>query len=385
MTPQRGFPVAEFEARLAKAQQLMGEENIDALLLTAEPEVRYFTGYLTRFWESPTRPWFLIVPQSGKPIAVIPSIGADLMRTTWIDDIRTWPAPDLSDDGVSLLADALSETIGPSGTIGIPSGIETHLRMPLNDFARLKSQLGNTHFRDDGNIMRTLRMVKSPAEIEKIRHACSIAGKAFNTVPSFAHEGTSLEEVFRRFQIACLEQGADWVSYTAGGAGPNGYADVISPANETPLANGDILMLDTGLVWDGYFCDFDRNFAIGTPTQKAAKAHAHLIEAVDTAMAIAKPDLTAADLFHAMDTILGKDNAGGRLGHGLGMQLTEGLSLIPTDHTQLKRGMVLTLEPGIITGAGRIMVHEENIVITESGAEFLSPPASSNIVQCDAP
>ncbi|MEL7429159.1 MAG: aminopeptidase P family N-terminal domain-containing protein, partial [Pseudomonadota bacterium] len=83
----------------------MAAQGLDGLLLTTAPELYYFTGYLTRFWESPSRPWFLIVPVSGKPVAVIPGIGAALMGTTWIDDIRTWNAPDLEDDGVSQRSD----------------------------------------------------------------------------------------------------------------------------------------------------------------------------------------------------------------------------------------------------------------------------------------
>ncbi|MEZ5876760.1 MAG: aminopeptidase P family N-terminal domain-containing protein [Tepidamorphaceae bacterium] len=74
--PERGFPQAEFAQRTERAQALMAQADLDALLLTTEAEIRYFTGYLTRFWESPTRPWFLIVPAFGKPAAVIPGIGA---------------------------------------------------------------------------------------------------------------------------------------------------------------------------------------------------------------------------------------------------------------------------------------------------------------------
>ena len=71
-----GFPGKEFEKRLTNAQEKMSLAGLDALFLTAETDIRYFTGFLTRFWESPTRPWFLVLPQTGKPIAVIPSIGA---------------------------------------------------------------------------------------------------------------------------------------------------------------------------------------------------------------------------------------------------------------------------------------------------------------------
>ena len=119
----RGFSISEFQARTQKAQKEMAAIGIDCLLLTTEPEIRYFTGFLTRFWESPTRPWFLVLPQSGKPVAVIPSIGFELMSKTWIDDIRVWTAPRPSDDGVGLLADTLSEVLVPSAKIGIPSGL----------------------------------------------------------------------------------------------------------------------------------------------------------------------------------------------------------------------------------------------------------------------
>jgi len=367
----RGFDQSEFAARTAKAQALMAEHGLAALLLTTEPEVRYFTGYLTRFWESPTRPWFLIVPASGKPVAVIPSIGAALMGQTWIDDIRTWSSPDLKDDGISLLADTLNELV-PGGQIGIPDRHETHLRMPLRDLRRLGRKV---KLATDFGIIRQLRMVKSPAEIAKIATACQIAGRAFARVPEIAAEGVPLDTVFRRFQMLCLEEGADWVPYVAGGAAQVGYADVISPASEAPLARGDVLMLDTGLVRDGYFSDFDRNWSVGPASVAVRDAHARLIEASDAAFDIARPGRTAADLFHAMNTVLTRDAEGtdaGRLGHGLGMSLTEWPSLIPSDHTVLEPGMVLTLEPGIAVG-DKIIVHEENIVITEGAPEFLSP------------
>ena len=88
----QGFTTAEFKARLKRAQGRMDDADLDAILLTTEPDIRYFTGYLTRFWESPCRPWFLVLPRAGDPIAVIPSIGAALMARTWISDIRTWRA-----------------------------------------------------------------------------------------------------------------------------------------------------------------------------------------------------------------------------------------------------------------------------------------------------
>ena len=376
----QGFEIAEFKARLTRAQSRMDAAGLDAILLTTEPDIRYFTGYLTRFWESPCRPWFLVLPRSGDPIAVIPSIGAALMARSWITDIRCWRAPDLEDDGISLLAETL-RALGPS--IGTPSGLQSHLRMPLTDFARLNAALPQP-IGADFDILRSLRLVKSEAEIEKIKTACQIATRAFARVPEIASMGQPLAQVFRDFQRLCLDEGADWVPYLAGAAAPGGYGDVISPADDRPLAAGDILMLDTGLVHDGYFCDFDRNFSVGRPSADVAEGHSRLIEATYAAFEAARPGSTAAELFHVMDKIVTGGAGGseaGRYGHGLGMNLTEWPSLIPTDHTPLVSGMVLTLEPGIELAPGRALVHEENIVIRENGAEWLSQPYSAEILE----
>jgi len=380
--PARGFPTSEFQTRTATAQRLMAQAGLSALLLTAEPEVRYYTGFLTRFWESPTRPWFVIVPASGTPIAVIPSIGAHLMRQTWVADIRTWQAPDYVDDGIGLLADALREVVPVGGAFGMADQMESHARMPRADLQRLQTLLGDRTLAGDAQITRRLRMIKSTNEVAKIEHAAGIADRAFDRVDEFARAGAPLSQVFRSFQAMCLMEGADWVPYLAGGADAGGYGDVISPASDDPLQTGDVLMLDTGLVWDGYFCDFDRNFSIGPAAMAVQTAHDRLIDATHAAFEIAKPGAVISDLFHAMNAVTNPDGAvqdAGRLGHGLGMQLTEWPSIIAADHTPLEAGMVLTLEPCVDLGNGKIMVHEENIVIGANGATYLSTPQDSSI------
>ncbi|MDK3018306.1 M24 family metallopeptidase [Pseudodonghicola flavimaris] len=378
--PARGFPESEYRARLQRAQRGMAAVGCDALLLTTEADILYFTGFLTRFWESPTRPWFLILPAAGDPVAVIPAIGAALMARGWIADIRTWPAPQPEDDGVSLLADTLTELLGPRARVGLPMGLETQLRMPLTDWARLQALCG-LRFDGDSGLVAGLRAVKSEAEIAAIRATCAVAGRAFARVTEIARAGVPLDQVFRDFQRLCLEEGADWVPYLAGAAAPGGYEDVISPATTEPLRPGDVLMLDTGLRRDGYFCDFDRNYAVGPPSPAVREAHAALVAAVEEVAAALRPGQTAAQLHGALRAALSPhgEPGGGRLGHGLGLQLTEGLSLIPEDRTVLEAGMVITLEPGIVLGPGRMLVHEENVVLRETGAEFLSPPAARDI------
>ena len=354
----------------------MAEAGMDALLLTTEPEVRYFTGFLTQFWQSPTRLWFLVVPKQGKPIAVIPAIGAECMAQTWIDDIRTWPAPQPEDDGISLLAGTLCEVAGNGGIVGLPMGHESHLRMPLGDFHKLQKQLTTIEFVDGTDLMRRLRVVKSEAEVAKIAYICDVASAAFQALPSLLSVGQTEYEIFQTFKIECLRQGADDVSYLVGGAGQGGYSDIISPPSDTATELGDLLILDTGCLFDGYFCDFDRNFALGHATDEVRRAYEVVYQATEAGLAAARPGTTCADLYYAMQRVMeaggALGNEVGRLGHGLGMQLTEHPSHTPWDHTVLEPGMVLTLEPGMTFAPGRMMVHEEDIVIREDGAALLT-------------
>ncbi len=386
--PPRGFPEAEFAARTEKAQAAMAAAGLDALLLTTEPDVRYFTGFLTQFWQSPTRPWFLVVPAKGKPVAVIPTIGVDCMARTWLDDIRSWSSPQPDDDGRSLLAATLMDLAGrklagKTGRVGVLKGKETHLRMPLGDFEQLAWMLPDMSFHDATAILRGLRMVKSQREIEKIAYVCDTVSGAFEAAPQLFATGQSDIEVFRRFKIACLARGVDDVSYLVGGAGQGGYGDIISPPSGRALRDGDVLILDTGCLFDGYFCDFDRNFAIGRADDAVRRAYEVVWRATEAGLAAVRPGATCAELFAAMQAVLEEGGAlgndVGRLGHGLGMQLTEWPSHTPWDRTELREGMVLTLEPGMTFAEGKVMVHEENIVVREHGAELLTRRAAPEL------
>jgi Xaa-Pro aminopeptidase len=136
------------------------------------------------------------------------------------------------------------------------------------------------------------------------------------------------------------------------------------------------MIIDTGITFDGYFCDFDRNWAIGHADDASRRAYDTLYRATDAGLAAAVPGATSADLFRAMRDVIVAEGYEcgnvGRLGHGLGMQLTEWPSHAPHDETVLEPGMVLTLEPGLAIGPGRTMVHEENLVIGTDGAELLT-------------
>jgi Xaa-Pro aminopeptidase len=384
--PERGFPESEFMARAARAQAMMAERGLDALLVCTEPEVRYLTGFHTPFWQSPTRPWFVILPAEGRPVAVIPGIGASAMATTWVTDIRTWPAPRPADDGLALLVDTLAElTGGVDGTstrIGLPMGHETHVRMPLADLDQLRIRIAPAGFVDATDIVRGLRMVKSDREVAKVAHICDVVSGAFEGIGNLLSVGMTEREAFRAFRIDLLERGADDVPYLVGATGP-GFDDIIKQPSDRVIEAGDLLMFDTGSVFDGYSSDFDRYVAFGRADEDAKRAYRTVWEATEAGLATAKPGATTSDLWRAMAEVLDAGgslgNSVGRLGHGLGMQVTEWPSHTAEDGTVLEEGMVLTLEPGLTWASGRMMVHEENLVLRADGPEMLSRRAPAEL------
>jgi len=381
MTFERGFPVSEYEMRVQNAQRKMHDTGIEALLFMSQNEFTYFAGFQSNFWQSPTRPWFLIIPATGKPIAVIPSIGENALSLSWLDDVRIWASPNPQDEGVSLLSATLKSLA--NARIGVPMGPETHLRMPANDVAKLREQLGGIEMVDATEILRSLRMVKSDREIAKHTYICGLVSDAYDNMGNIAHAGLSEREILAAYRLDVLQRGADTVPYIVAAAGADGSDDAIRFPNDRPLVAGDVLFIDTGAEIDGYYCDFDRNFAIGRASDATKRAYDLSYRATDAGIAAVRPGARACDVWQAMADVLASGGAQGggvgRMGHGVGLHNTEWPSLMATDETVLQEGMVLAIEPGFDFAPGKMMLHEENVVVRADGAELITRRAPADI------
>jgi len=372
----RGFGNVEYEERVKKARQLMQENKLEMLLVTSPQNFRYFTGLDSYFWESPTRPWFLLLSINHDPVAIIPSIGVTALQKTWIQDIKTWQSPNPDDEGVTVLQDTILSIQSNKCAVGCEMGLESHLRMSINDFHKLNANLANHSFVDASPLIWKLRMIKSESEISKIKKIVSIASKVFDELPKHLQIGQSEIEICKIMKKTLLDYGADHTLYMSCASGPGGYDQIICDPTEKKLQDGDILIIDTGTTLDGYFCDFDRNFGFGKIPERAKLAYDILWEATEAGMKNAKSGATCADVSKAMYSILQKEgfssNSIGRMGHGLGLQLTEPPSIMPNDSTVLQENMVLSIEPCFEYAPGTMLVHEENILITNNGYERLT-------------
>jgi Xaa-Pro aminopeptidase len=389
--PEPGrFTRREFERRIERACRLMTRESLDGLLVTSETNVEYLSGFTTQFaWNTPTRPWYFLLRRNGRAVAIIPEIGlSNWLATSWAKDVLTWPSPRPENEGLDLLTKAIAGTRRRFGRLGVELGAESRLGMPAGDFLRLRRMIRPVRMVDGSSLMRELRLVKSKAEVDRIRHICQLASDTFDALPGFLEIGDTESDLVRKFQSDILLRGADKTPYTAIGSGKGGYSSIIAGPTERRLRSGDVFLIDTGSRYGGYFCDFDRNYAIAKVSDQVRRVHDILYRATDAGLAAARPGNTAADVFAAQARVL--VDAGielgnvGRFGHGLGKILTEPPSNKPGDHTILEPGMVLTIEPNAMYGRGKILVHEEDIVITHDGAELLSRRAPKEMVTIDA-
>jgi len=397
-TTLRGVPVQELETRLARAQTLMKEAEVDFLLLTTQEDFYYFTGLYSRFWHSPTRPYYLLIPCTGtRPFAVIPSIMTEVLCSrTWIpaENVCDWPSPRLGDDGITELVQTMASLPCQYQRAGFMLGHESVMRMPVADVDCLRASLGKQGITtvDASRVMRELRLVKSPFEVERIRHACTIGSAAFQFLPArldmlqeakaaAGQGGVTVRDARNEMRALMMEFGADDTPYVMTQAGNNGYDNIILEPEDEPLRPGDVLVIDTGACFEMYWCDFDRNFVVGGEgsISAATKKTQDLVWlATEAGFEVCRNHGTSSDICRAMSSVMGiQDNSTGRLGHGLGLHITEHFSNNATDEEPLRPGMVLTLEPGMLVLGDdkRMIVHEEDVLITEEGAEYLTQRA----------
>ena len=368
------FPKEEYLKRLDNIHKKLENENIDAIVITSPANFRYFSGLDSNFWESPTRPWFLIISKNGKIKALVPSIGLSAIESTFIKDIEVWQSPNPKDEGTSLLKKII-KTFPKNSNIGFELGKETYLRMSIKEFLKIKKDLQEYNFIDSTNIVWSLRKIKSDLEIKNIEKVCSITSKVFNNLINKISLGMSEREIATIFKKDLINNGVDYIMYLSCASGINGYNQIICNPSEKKIGDGDILIIDTGSTLNGYYCDFDRNFGFGNINQKSLDAYNKLWNATEKTLEIIKPGISCKEVYESLSKNLFSSNVKssvGRMGHGFGLQLTEPPSIMIDDNTILEKNMILALEPSIEIENDLMLVHEENILITQNGNRLLS-------------
>jgi Xaa-Pro aminopeptidase len=371
------IPAAEYPQRLERLRALMREKDLRAVLLGTGTNLKYFSGYPSPV-RSGSRPFFLLLPLEGDPVFIVHcGRKAEALRFSWIQDVRDYSQ--LSRIPIEIIRVALAERKALNGKLGMELGFEQLFDVPYLEFARLQQTLPEASIVDAGEILWRLRMVKSEAEIACLRRACRILsdayGKAFESTRAGDTEQTIAKHLREYFE--CEGTTDSWVLITSG---RGNYDLATKPAEARPIRRGDMVWIDAGCAVDGYWSDFSRAAVVGDPSPEQAGAqeaiHAITWEAVERV----RPGMQVSELAHYCNSRLAQlgfpitssiSGLASRVGHGVGLEVTEPPHVAEYDHTVLEPGMVITLEPGVATEYGTFHI-EENVLVTDSGYEVLS-------------
>jgi Xaa-Pro dipeptidase len=394
-TFDRRVPKDVLQQRIDRVQQALTRAGIDVVLVTCEDNFRYLSGFESPTWINVARPRYCILPAKGDLILVVPTTNLSAVRaTTWAKDVRSWISPNPQDDGISIVAEALSSCLSNRRCIGAEMGPQSRLCMPVADFIHLRERLSATRIVDADALIREIRKIKAPFEVEAIRSVAKATSRAFIHLHEELATGFRQVDAVRILRATLLQEGVDDTPYMVAESGYGGYPALQMSATDRRLEGGMVLGIDAGCRHAGYFCDFNRNYAFGHVTDRSRRINNVLWEATEAGIEAARPGALASDVWRAQAAVLdaglgdlsARRTESGRMGHGIGLRLTEPPSIHPTDTTVLAPGMTITVEPSaefeveMSTGTVRhMLIHEENLVVMDDGPVLLSERAPRDL------
>ena len=378
------FPKIEYERRWESAGKVMADKGLDALLITGADNFTYFSGGHGDF--SFSRPTFMLIPREDEPIVMVHDFfEASQKKESWVADIRTYTT--MQGPPMDLIKSVFGEKSLGNARIGAELGREQRLGLSYNDFVEIKEGLPNAYFMDASDLLWSLRIVKSPLEIDCMRKACDITARAFEKSFKMIREGMTEKEAAGIMSAHITKAGGSQ-AWVATNSGPYNYASgfLTIPGNH-PLVKGNLFWIDSGCKFNGYASDFSRMAAIGAPSDRQKKVYERVDTITQKTVEAIRPGVKASklsrlcniefekaglkDLWGDGDCSSATSNRAQRIGHGIGMAFTEMPHIAIYDHTVLKPGMTITIEPTVVTHYGYFNI-EEDVLVTEDGYEVLS-------------
>jgi Xaa-Pro dipeptidase len=362
--------------RIEKAQQLMRAEGIQALYLDASSSLYYFTGMRLRGSE---RLHGVVIPSEGELTYLCPAFEEEKTRAMLQlgDDVRTWEE---HEDPTALVVDTVRSHGHAHGTMAVDEAT------PFFTFDGLRRAGNAFEFVNGSLITARCRMIKSSAEIALMQRAKNITLEVHKATARILVEGITTTEVADFIAKAHTRLGVDGpLSFCIVLFGePTAYPHGV-PYPQT-LADGDMVLIDTGATIEGYHSDITRSYVFGEPSARhreiwnlEKRAQAAAFEAAQPGASCESVDAAARGVIEAAGFGPGYGVPGlpHRTGHGIGLDVHEWTYLVKGNSTRLEAGMCFSNEPMIcIYGEFGVRL-EDHFHVTDDGPRWFTQPCHS--------
>ena len=354
------FDADVYALRLAAAAAATADAGLAGLVITPGYDLRYLIGSRAQTYERLTA---LVVPASGAPTVLVPRLEQASLKESAVLElglaVRDWVD---GDDPYQLVAAALG---------GAPAAVAVTDAMPALHLLPLADVLGEVPVLATG-VLRELRMVKDPSEIDTLRKAGAAIDRVHARVPEFLVPGRTEADVAADIAEAIVAEGHSEVAFIIVGSGPHS-ADPHHECSDRELRAGDVVVVDIGGVCEpGYNSDSTRTYSIGEPSAEVAQHYSLLQRAQHAAIEAVRPGVTAEQVDAAARDVLAEAGLAAyfvhRTGHGIGLAVHEEPYIVAGNDLALAPGMSFSVEPGVYFPGRWGARIEDIVVVTEDGA-----------------
>lgn len=386
------FPGSEYRKRYERLIAEGLNNGIDAFIFTDEENLRYFAGGpLTDAYGFRPDYMAVIIPTDTdkSPRFVLSETRINTTRGSWIKEQCLWGGAGIASSG-DLTADAMVNSIHNLGfadaTVAMEISGNEKLFMPVSVYNGIRKQLPEMRIISCSSYVATVKVLKSPLEIQCIREACRITTEAIEYGFSIVKEGITEKEIYRAIKSRMYQLGADKIPFLAVIAGWEGRSICWDTyPTDYAVKPGDPIQIDGGCSIKGYVSDMTRTASLGSISnprylelyEVSSRAHKKVREML-------KPGVVINDVCEAGRKSIIDDGfeellvfGEGQTGHGIGLGVHEEPFLVPGNQNILKPGMVLAIEPAVLENpdlkqAAYFTIVENNYLITEGGFEQLT-------------
>lgn len=359
-----------YEDRVARAQDVLNEEGVHALLLGPSADLTWLTGVDAHLSE---RLNLLILPRSGEPSMVVPRLEAPLISKA-AGNVRliTWADQDVP-------ATIAAETIGAGSGAKLAVGNQLWSAFLL----RLQDAIPDVTWVEGTPVLRGLRMIKDQYEIDALAEAARLTDQAWETfITSGPISGMTERQALQKLLEISSDQGLD-APYGIIGSGPHSASPHHS-GNDRVIRTGDGMVFDWGGKINGYLSDVTRSAHVGEPNDEYRRVYDIVRRANQATFEAVKPGVPLQELDRAARNLITDEGYGPyflhRVGHGLGLEVHEEPYLVEGNTLPLRAGMTFSDEPGIYL-EGRFGVRiEDTVLCTEDGGKRLNNATRELIV-----